>query len=233
MNFTLRALRSGVVGFVNHEDIRDLHDARLDGLYVVAHPWNQHHDCHLRHTGDLNFVLTHPHRFDDDEVLAGRVHQRGHIGGSPRQPAGCSARGHGADEDAGVGVMAEHADAVAQDRAAGAPAGGVHRDDGGGASLAAQLARHGIHQRALARARRTGDADHHRVSGARLQLAQHFQRPRIAILDPRGGAGQRARIAFRNFARPIRHRLFKSCRAITSRCISLVPSPMVQSFTSR
>ena len=59
------------------------------------------------------------------------------------------------------------------------------------------------------------------------------QRPRIAILDPGGGAGQRAHIAFRNLARPIRHQLFRSCRAITSRWISLVPSPMVQSFTSR
>jgi len=66
--------------------------------------------------------------------------------------------------------MVEHPYAVAQDGAARAPAGGVHRDDSGRAALAAQFARQRIHQRALTRAGRPRNADHHRMSAARLQL---------------------------------------------------------------
>jgi hypothetical protein len=37
LNFALHSFRSGLVGFVDGEDVRDLHDACLDGLNVVSH----------------------------------------------------------------------------------------------------------------------------------------------------------------------------------------------------
>ena len=52
-----------------------------------------------------------------------------HIRSRLREPAECAARGHRSDEDARIGVMIQHADAVAQNRAAGVRAGRIHRDD--------------------------------------------------------------------------------------------------------
>ncbi len=234
MNFALQPLRAGLVGFVDHEDVGDLHDAGLDGLHIVAHARHQHHHGHLRHARDLDFVLAHAHGFDEDEVFAGGIQQRGQVRGGARQSADRAARGHGADEDARIGVVPQHADAVAQNGAAGTPAGGVDGDDAHGAALPAQLARQGIHQRALARARRAGDPDHH----------AHGRRAAAARAEPASARGSRFSIpvAARASARAspsaiLRaqcvHQLFRSCRAITRRWISLVPSPMVHSFTSR
>ena len=79
--------------------------------------------------GDLDFVLTHADGFDEHVVFAGGVHQQRQVGGGARQAAEAAARGHGADEDAGVGVVLLHADAVAQNGAAGDAAGGIDRDD--------------------------------------------------------------------------------------------------------
>ena len=130
--------------------------------------------------------------------------------------------------------MLLHADAVAQDRAAGDAAGGIDRDDRHGLALPAQLALP-WHRPACSCPRPGGPVmpTITRVPGERLHFAQQRQRLGIAILDACGGAGQRAQIACADLLRPIAHQLFRSCRAITRRWISLVPSPMVQSFTSR
>jgi hypothetical protein len=68
----------------------------------------------LRDAGDLHFVLPYAYRFDDDEVFACRIQQHGQVRGRPRQAADRTARRHGAYEDALVGVVAQHAYAVAQ-----------------------------------------------------------------------------------------------------------------------
>ena len=62
----------------------------------------------------------------------------------------------------------------------------------------------------------------HSVSETR-ELLQQFPSFGCAVLDRRGGAGQLAS----------GHQLFSNWRAMTRRWISLVPSPIVQSFTSR
>jgi hypothetical protein len=129
--------------------------------------------------------------------------------------------------------MAQHADAVAQDRAAGVRAGGIHRDDAHLFAFAAQLVDQPVYERAFARARRTGDADDGGASGVREKFLEQRLRGRLPVLHRRSGAGQRARIARQNVLRPGRHQLFSNCRAITMRWISLVPSPMVHSFASR
>ncbi len=85
--------------------------------------------------------------------------KRREISGGAGESAGRAARGHGADEDAGIGVMPLHADAVAEDRAAGDAAGGIDGDDGDGLSAAAEFGGQRVDERALARAGRTGDAD--------------------------------------------------------------------------
>ena len=139
VQFLLHAVGAGLVGLVDHEDVGDLHDAGLDGLDVVAHAGDQHDHGHLRQDGDFDFVLPHAHGFDDDVVSAGGVHQARQVGGGAGQAADGAARGHGADEDAGIGVVLLHADAVAQDGAAGDAAAGVHGEDRDGLPLLAQL----------------------------------------------------------------------------------------------
>ena len=76
------------------------------------------------------------------------------IGGGARQAADGAAGGHGADEDAGVGVMLLHADAVAEDRAAGDAAAGIDREDRRRVFPCSRSARgQRVDQRALAGAR--------------------------------------------------------------------------------
>ena len=76
------------------------------------------------------------------------------------RPPKMAARGHGADEHARVGMMAEHADAVAENCAAGVRAGWIHRDNAHRFAFAAKLVNQLIGQRALSRTGRAGDADH-------------------------------------------------------------------------
>jgi hypothetical protein len=80
--------------------------------------------------GDGDFSLADAHGFDDHVVFAGGVHQLDQIGGGAGEAAETAAGGHGADEDAGVGVVLLHADAVAEDGAAADAAGGVDGEDG-------------------------------------------------------------------------------------------------------
>ena len=70
--------------------------------------------------------------------LAGGVEQQRQVAVARARPPRRAARGHGADEDAGIGVVALHADAVAQDGAAGERAGGIDGDDADGLALRAE-----------------------------------------------------------------------------------------------
>ena len=108
--------------------------------------------------------------------------------------------------------------------------------------------REAVDQRALAGPRRTGDADdagppaaavepaHQLGLGVAAVLEQrHAARhgPRLARQDPLDQRRQVDRPAARE-ARAVAHQPFaSSCRAMTRRWISLVPSPMVQIFASR
>ena len=165
VEFQLHAVGAGVIALVDDEDIGDLHDAGLDGLHIVAHAGDQHDYGHLRDGGDLDLVLPDADGFDDDVIPAGGVHQAGQIGGGAGEAAHGAAGGHGTDEDSGVGVVLLHADAIAQNGAAGNAAAGVHGEDGDGLALLAQLQRQRVHQRALARAGRAGDADDAGMAG--------------------------------------------------------------------
>ena len=68
--------------------------------------------------------------------------------------------------------MAEHADTVAQNCAAGIRAGRIHREHANRFALAAKLVNQTIRQRAFSRARRAGDSDHGGTSGMRKQFLQ-------------------------------------------------------------
>ena len=119
------AVRALAIGLVDIEDVRDLEDARLDRLNVVAHARDHDHHHAMGQAGDVDLVLTHADRLDDHDLLAQGVHDPNTVGGSARQPAQVPPRGQGTDEDPLVLGVALHADAIAQD---GPPREGARGD---------------------------------------------------------------------------------------------------------
>ena len=117
------------IGFVDHEDIGDLHHSRFDGLNFIPMPGTRTTTVRP-HAADIDLVLADPDRFDDDEIEsrgAEKARERALVSATS---TGCAACGHGADEYTGVGMVTLHAHAVAQVRSAGGSAGGIDREDG-------------------------------------------------------------------------------------------------------
>ena len=123
----LGVLHARVVGLVDHQQVGDLQNAGLDRLDVIAHAGGLDHQGGVRQAGDIHLGLAHADRLDQDQVKAGGIEYLHQGGGGRGQPAQRTARRHRADEDARVAGQVAHADAVAQDGAAGEGTGGVHR----------------------------------------------------------------------------------------------------------
>ena len=58
------------VGFVEHKDVRDFHEAGFHVLDVVAETRNQNNENTIGEAHDVDFVLTDAHGFDEDLALA-------------------------------------------------------------------------------------------------------------------------------------------------------------------
>ena len=137
--------------------------------------------------------------------------------------------------------MRLHTDAVTKNRAAGNAAGGIDRKDAYGFSFTANGASQRIHERALPCPGRSGNTGDNGMPGVRRKLADQRGGFARAIFNACGGASQRARVTGGHtrgnlgggLGNPVRHQSLSNWRAMTRRWISLVPSPMVQSFTSR
>src|SRR5262249_61758654 len=93
---------------------------------------------------------------DDDTATPRGIEQQRGVGRRPRQAAEMAARRHAADEDSGVARVGLHADAIAEDGAAGERAGGIDGDDSDAHAALAERACDLIVERALAGAGRTG-----------------------------------------------------------------------------
>ena len=89
---------------------------------------------------DVDLGLADPDRLDQDVVLAGRVHRQRHLQRRLGETAEGAARGHRADEDAGVEEVVGETDPVAEQGAAGERARGVDREHRDLALGLAQLA---------------------------------------------------------------------------------------------
>ena len=117
------------VAFADDMDVGDLEDAGLDRLDVVAEPGRRHDDGRVRSARDLDLVLADADGLDDDDVEARGVEDVDRVERAARQAAERAARRHAADEHAGIAAELAHADAVAEDRAAGERARRIDRDD--------------------------------------------------------------------------------------------------------
>src|SRR5262249_55007058 len=247
------------IGLVDHEDVGNLHDARLERLHFVAGARHQRDDRDIGGPDDIDFVLPYADRLDDDQFSAGAVeHERGVAGGAG-EAAKVTARPHAPDEAAAVLGVRLHAQAIAKPGAAAERArriDGNHPDEalfftdpgfshGFGSirtlsasralrSLRSKSCDKPIHERALARARRAGNADQVRAAGAAEDRSHEIGALRILVLDQRDGPGDRGRTPGQHPLGQRRgHARDSSWRAMTSRWISLVPSPIVVSLTSR
>jgi hypothetical protein len=152
-------VRARAVRLVDHEEIGRFHDAGLEGLDAVARFRNQDQDRAVGHAGDVELALTHSDRLHQNPVEACRVEQVGDLARGGGQPAKRAPAGHAPDVDALVEGDGLHADAVAQQGAAGEGAGGIHRDDADLMPLGTVGADEALQQRGLAGAGRAGDAD--------------------------------------------------------------------------
>ena len=152
----------------------------------------------------------------------GGAEEAGERGAGARQSAGCAARRHGPDEDAGIRVVALHPHTVAEYRAARA------RLEGSTAMIATVFPRRRISA----------------VSASTSELLPAPGGPVTPTISPSpsgadarnsraSGAPFSTCVARRASSRVVNHQSFSNWRAITRRWISLVPSPIVQSFTSR
>ena len=75
------------VGLVDDEHVRDLKDAGLDRLHVIAGARDVDDDRRVRRPCDLHLVLASPHRLDDDHVFACGVHHVDDVVGRRRKAA--------------------------------------------------------------------------------------------------------------------------------------------------
>jgi hypothetical protein len=147
------------VGLGDHGDVGDLGDAGLHVLYRIAGARldAQHHRVGQR--PDVGLRLADADRLDEHPIEQGAHHDdRGEgEGGEPAQPL---ARRHGAHEHARIVVVQPEAHAIAQERPAAAPRGGIDHDRADrppGRPLGPDQSRE---QGRLADPGRPGDADH-------------------------------------------------------------------------
>src|SRR5690606_2438760 len=158
-----RVLGAALVELVEHDQLGEVE--HVDLLELARGAEGAGHDVHrgVDQVHDLRRPRAAAGGLDAHPVVAQRLEEADavlqHDGGGRVLAAG----GHGAHEDA-LAAQRVHADAVAQQRAAGAAAGRVHRDHGDahlrevGEEAVEQL----VGDRALAGAAGTGDADHWR-----------------------------------------------------------------------
>src|SRR4029077_14065719 len=119
---------------------------------------------------DLNLVLTHSDGLDHDHVEAAHVEDVRGCERSASQTSGGAAGGHAAYEDAWIEHQLAHADAIAENSAAGERAGGVDCDDRNPSIVPPDLLHQLAHQGGFAAAWHPGDADDVRPAGGLVRL---------------------------------------------------------------
>ena len=167
----------------------------IHALHVVAQARYQHHDSHIREPHNINFVLTHTDGFDQQTSLpAGFYHGRDVRGGG-RQSAKKATSRHTANVESGIGVVALHPNAVAQDCSSGKRAGGIDGNDADSLLLGAIVAGQPIDERAFSRTRRPGHSNPQRMAGERETGRQDGRSSGCIVFHQRNGTSQGAHIS--------------------------------------
>jgi hypothetical protein len=115
----LRILGSGLVRFVDDDDIADLEQAGLYRLDAVAEAGGFDHHDRFSERRDIGTVLTGANGLDQYQRVANGIEQMDEPGGRPGESTLAAATGHAPDEHTVVSMTVHHANAISQDRAAG------------------------------------------------------------------------------------------------------------------
>src|ERR1019366_2048213 len=110
----LHALCAVTVGFVDDEDVGDLHHSCFQALHLVAHAGDKDNNGYVGERRNLDFGLTGADGLDQDYLAACRLHHGAGVGGRYGETSCGSARCHAAEVDAFIGGEALHANAVAE-----------------------------------------------------------------------------------------------------------------------
>jgi hypothetical protein len=107
---------SFAIGLVDHEDVGDLHETGLVGLHRITPTRIYDDDRGVGLAGDLDFDLSDTNGLDENPQATDRVEQSNCLWRRERKSTEVSARGHRANEHAGIGGVILHAHAIAQNR---------------------------------------------------------------------------------------------------------------------
>ena len=176
------------IGLVHHEDVGDLQDAGLRHLDGVAQAGRQDHYRRVGGRRDLHLGLAYPDRFDQDQVVTGRVQDANGLGGGKRHAAEVASRGHGTDEYIRVGGVLLHPHPVTEKRPARVGRGRVHREDRDTEPSFTRLADERARKGGLADPGGPGDADRSRPARSREDARRQLLQLGTAVLDQRDGA---------------------------------------------
>ncbi len=117
------------IGFIQYENVSDLHQAGLHVLDIVTHAGHEQNERAIREADDIHFVLPDTYCFHQHVLLPCRVQNESDIARGACQPTQGTTRRHGADENSSVARMPLHVNAVAQNRAARVRARGIDGDN--------------------------------------------------------------------------------------------------------
>ena len=188
-------LRARLVALVDHDEVGDLEQARLDRLDLVAHLGCLQDHGRVGRRRDFHLALAGPDGLDEQQVEAASIQHGRRRGRRRGESPGMTARRHRADENVGVGRVRLHPDPVAQERAAGDRARWVDGDD---RHRPADLAGFGDERRdegGLAGPGWAGDPDQMGRPGKRIEAAHRRFGDRRPVLDGGQQPGGRQAVA--------------------------------------
>ena len=186
------AIRAVSIGFVDHEHVGYFENPCLDRLDVIAQSGNHHHDGGLGRPDDVDLVLSHAHRFDQNDVEPHGVQDNDYIVRGARQSAQLTACRHGSDEYVGIDGMIHHADSVTKNGASAEGRRWVDRHDAHALVEFSVLGDELIHQGRLPRSWIAGDANDLRSARFWVERSQRVMSAWSAIIEQAHQLGSRS-----------------------------------------
>ena len=167
------AARLLAVGLVHDQHVGELENAFLDPLQLVACARLEQHREQVDHRVHLDLRLADADGLDDHDVEARRLADEHRLARAMGNTAERATRRCRTDVRAGLARQTLHARLVAEDASAGYGARRIDREHRDRLPRRDERQAERLDERALADARRTGDADADGVSGRGHQRVEH------------------------------------------------------------
>jgi hypothetical protein len=108
-----------LIGFVDGKNIGEFKETSLEELDAVSGSGDLNECESVNYMGYVYFLLTDADGLHDDYIETSRIKEMDDTRGCWSESAGATTRGHAPDEDIGVFLSIEHANAIAKCRSAG------------------------------------------------------------------------------------------------------------------